>query len=141
MIIMHPWCKKTLLKRTCCLLSCPHPVCECYLQSRQREIGGPLHPHPCRKQLEHQLPLRQCEQFVHPLAQLCYLALAKTLTGVPLVFLRRRTVAPQVRTTRQRMPAQIPAKVSIFSSHAWLPSAVPGLSCVSLQMLWRTPPC
>uniref|UniRef100_A0A8C5CVU6 CDC20/Fizzy WD40 domain-containing protein n=1 Tax=Gadus morhua TaxID=8049 RepID=A0A8C5CVU6_GADMO len=37
------------------------PVCGGSLQPAERQVGGPLHPHPCWEQLEYQLPLRQRE--------------------------------------------------------------------------------
>lgn len=55
------------------------PVCKCYLQSCQCEVRGPLHSHPSWKQLEHQLPLCQREQFVHlPLSAMVFYTAPQT---------------------------------------------------------------
>lgn len=88
------------------------PVLECCLQSRQCEVGGSFHSHPSWEQLEHQLPLRQCEQFIqswkHP--ELNEGGEAHTVL-FSFLFSNRRTAALPPRTIKQKMPVQIQAKV------------------------------
>lgn len=87
------------------------PVCQRYLQPCQCEVRGPLHSHPRRKQLEHQLPLCQRQQFVHLLSSGILFCPLIPLIDACFNFLCRRTVAPQTRTIKQRTPVQILAKV------------------------------